>query len=94
MAKGSTASFVNVFAATEATVWSPACDFEQEPAAPEPDFEQAFMAHIVPHMMRQGASAMSIGAMPAATSQGQPLQRAGMPKATAAAIRPRQPRSW
>lgn len=45
---------------------------------------------MAPHMMRQGASAISSGAMPAMTSQGQPNQSAAPPSATAAATRTRR----
>jgi len=48
------------------------------------------MAHMAPHMMRQGANAISSGAIPAMTSQGQPNQSAAPPIATAAARRTRR----
>lgn len=66
--------------------------------------EEASVAFFVPqafivqaptaHMTAQGAIAIRIGARPAATSQGQPNQSAGPPKAVPATTKPRRPRSW
>jgi len=83
-----------IFSSETASFRKPDADATEDSASSSDLLPALVMQNPKPHMIAQGARAISSGAIPAATSQGQPNQSAGTDSTTAAAISPRRPRSW